>query len=107
MTWSAAKSDGEARAEFLLARLRESPHSLPASIRLVDYESEEDYDFLRPGDPWSHGYQKIVLRAVKRRLRKAGFKVELRTLRMRDYFDWLTSTGQSNTTANRAAFISL
>lgn len=107
MTWADAKAAGEARAEFLLARLRESPHGMPAAIRLVDYETEEDYDFLRPGDPWPHGYQKMVLRAAKRRLRKAGLKVELRTLRIADYFDWLARERRSDNQESRAMFIGL
>jgi|GEM_PF-5439787 hypothetical protein len=49
----------------------------------------------------------MVLRAVKRRLRKAGLKVELRTLRIADYFDWLARERRSDNQESRAMFIGL
>ena len=107
MTWSDAKMDGAERARIMLETIRASGAPEGCIVRLVDYETEEDYEFLRPGEQWSHGYHKMVMRAAKRLLRKEGFKVDLKVLKMSDYFDWLATSKKDNTPANRAAFVAL
>lgn len=106
MTWSDAKEDAKQRAELMLSRIRSSGGNVQ-EIRLVDYETEEDFEFLRVGEQWSHGYHKMVLRAIKRILRKEGYRVQVRTLNIRDYYDWLTKEKCKDCTEHRAAFISL
>lgn len=104
MTWTDANHEADRLLAVMLERIAAMP-SAPTEIQLTDYEDATAFGFLRPGNPWPFAFWQSVNRAVARKLRRRKLKVRVVTLRMADYFDWLARFGLSNTTENRAQFI--
>ncbi len=92
----------------MLARVRAAEASSGqhvAMVCLTDYEDEAAYVFLKGLNEWPYGFFKMVNRAAKRALRRNGLRVETRTIRLNDYWEWLTAIGQRDDSNNRARFI--
>ena len=103
MTWQSAK----ATAEEYLRRLNLPPDLTGATVKLADYETDDDLKFLKGHAEWPLEYHRMVNTAFARLLRKRGAKVEIVRLKMSGYFDWLAAEKKDNTPAHRAAYISL
>lgn len=107
MTWQTAKADAEARAAWMLERIRaaEAGGQEIAEIQLAEYRDIESYQFLLHGEQWPWRHHLAVIRAVARILRRAKYSVRLVPIGLSDYLNFLARYDLKNTEANRAQFI--
>ena len=103
MTWQSAQAAARERVQFLLAR------GIPpgSRIRLALFEDAATYLFLKGANDWPWEFHGMVIRACAREFRKHGFKVELITLELAQYYDFLYAQKIKDSPAARAQFISL
>ena len=103
MTWQSAQAAARERVNFLLAR------GIPpgSRIRLALFENADTYFFLKGANEWPFGFHCMVVRACAREFRKRGFKVELITLELAQYYDFLDAEKIKDSPSARAQFISL
>lgn len=98
--------------EYILSRLgkAQAAGNLPREIRLATYPSDEVLKFFRPAENWSGGAfeHKAEMLGVAAEIAKRypTVSVEIVEIDIEGYFDWLKSSGLSDSDVNRAAYIS-
>lgn len=104
MSWEAAQSAARERVQFLLAKFNPPAG---ARIRLALFEDASTYIFLKGANDWPFEFHRMVIRACAREFKRLGYKVDLHTIELEKYYDWLDQEKISDSTQARAQFISL
>lgn len=110
MSWPDARRIAREYATLMIARVRDAEQSSgqrAGSIRLTDFEDEACYRFLKGPDAWPLDYHRMITRACAREIRKAGYRSEIVTIRLADYWRWLESQNLMDAPEHRAQFIVL
>lgn len=94
----------------ILAAL-ESGETLPGHIVLAKYESQLDYETLRPEDKparFEDHTEMIdtIATTILPTLKSSGIQLTTPVINASDYLRWLAANGRTNTANNRAEFVS-
>lgn len=108
MSWSDAQRIAREHSQLMLARLRDAEQHTgqrAGLVKLTDFEDDACYRFLKGPDAWPLEYHRMITRACARELRKAGYRSEIVTIHLADYWRWLESQNLKDATEHRATFI--
>lgn len=92
----------------MLARIRDQESATgqkAGGVKLTDFEDEACYRFLKGVDAWPLEFHRMITRACARDLRSAGYRSEIVTIRLADYWRWLESQNLKDATEHRALFL--
>ena len=80
----------------------------PNLVRLTRYETQHDYEVLRPEDqPAKKSDHDTMIEYISAELHTEGIPVEVVVLDAAAYLRWLAAENLKNTTENRASWTSL
>ena len=108
MSWKDAQRIAREHSQLMLARIGDQERltgQRAGRIRLTDYEDDACYRFLKGPDAWPLEFHRMISRGCARELRAAGYKTEIVTIRLAEYWRWLESQNLKDATEHRAAFI--
>ena len=108
MSRSPARIDADRMCAAVLERIAAltASYGSPQSITLATYPTRHDFDYLRPGDPWSWEHHTAVTRLTQRLLARRDITISLVPCTAAGCSAWLNKEGLIGSQANRAAYIS-
>ena len=77
-----------------------------AAIRLAVFEDAAAHFFVLGDGGWSFEYHTIMIHTCARELTKRGFHVDLKTIFLDEYYDFLITNNEENTPESLATFVS-
>ena len=92
----------------MLARVRDAERSTgqrAGLVKLTDFEDDGCYFFLKGPDAWPLEFHRMITRACAREIRRAGYKAEIITIHLEQYWRWMESQNLKDAPENRAQFI--
>ena len=110
MTWKEAKHHAARLFDAVGLRHQQAGHDWPACLNgadvpLADYQDEDDYRLLKPGEPLTLHEHRLLNRAFARLINKHGGRPKSVVLRTVDYLHWLAERGLKNDPATRAHYV--
>lgn len=109
--WQTAQMTAERNAAAILEQIAQATQQhgqAPKLVPLSNYPTAEDFIQIQgEATGWTWKQWKMVNQATSRILRRHKLKTRLIDLTASEYFAWLEATGQKNTPASRASYISL
>jgi len=105
MSWLNAKLEAEERAQAIFDLCAQLRIPRGAVIPTSFYPTPHDFRFLRPEEKVSWEHYVAVARAVRRLVKRGGYRIDFVDCTAAGCLGWLAENNLVNTPENRAAYV--